>query len=125
MTGPLDSAHGVDIECATALSQTGCNRGGYRVSAHIAHRFVVGVVAMFAVLNWSAFMSETTLSVGFTTVQAPLGLVLLVVTGTARAAVSDLRRLFCSRRSLLENRRQSRELQSQREVAEHAEASRF
>ena len=42
--------------------------------------FLVAVVAIFAVLNWSAFMSETTLSVGFTSVQAPLGLVLLIVT---------------------------------------------
>ena len=42
--------------------------------------FLVAVVAIFAILNWSAFMSETTLSVGFTSVQAPLGLVLLIVT---------------------------------------------
>jgi hypothetical protein len=66
--------------------------------------FLVAVVAIFAILNWSAFMSETTLSVGFTSVQAPLGLVLLIVTAL-------LALLFL--------------LQNQREIAENAEASRF
>jgi DNA anti-recombination protein RmuC len=85
---------------------------------------LVGVVAIFAVLNWSAFMSETTLSVGFTTVQAPLGLVLLVVTGLL-ALLFLIYVVYLQSAVLLENRRQSRELQSQREVAENAEASRF
>jgi DNA anti-recombination protein RmuC len=85
---------------------------------------LVGVVAMFAVLNWSAFMSETTLSVGFTTVQAPLGLVLLVVTGLL-ALLFLIYVVYLQSSVLLENRRQSRELQSQREIAENAEASRF
>lgn len=86
--------------------------------------FLVAVVAIFAVLNWSAFMSETTLSVGFTTVQAPLGLVLLVVTGLL-ALLFLIYVVYLQSSVLLENRRQSRELQSQREVAENAEASRF
>jgi uncharacterized membrane protein len=85
---------------------------------------LVGVVAMFAVLNWSAFMSETTLSVGFTTVQAPLGLILLVITGLL-ALLFLIYVVYLQSSALLENRRQSRELQSQREVAENAEASRF
>ena len=85
---------------------------------------LVGVVAMFAVLNWSAFMSETTLSVGFTTVQAPLGLVLLIVTALL-ALLFLIYVVYLQSSALLENRRQSRELQSQREVAENAEASRF
>lgn len=86
--------------------------------------FLVAVVAIFAVLNWSAFMSETTLSVGFTTVQAPLGLVLLIVTGLL-ALLFLIYVVYLQSSVLLENRRQSRELQSQREVAENAEASRF
>jgi len=86
--------------------------------------FLVAVVAMFAVLNWSAFMSETTLSVGFTTVQAPLGLILLVITGLL-ALLFLIYVVYLQSSALLENRRQSRELQSQREVAENAEASRF
>jgi len=85
---------------------------------------LVAVVAMFAVLNWSAFMSETTLSVGFTTVQAPLGLILLVITGLL-ALLFLIYVVYLQSSALLENRRQSRELQSQREVAENAEASRF
>ena len=86
--------------------------------------FLVAVVAIFAVLNWSAFMSETTLSVGFTTVQAPLGLVLLMVTALL-ALLFLIYVVYLQSSVLLENRRQSRELQSQREVAENAEASRF
>jgi NADH:ubiquinone oxidoreductase subunit 5 (subunit L)/multisubunit Na+/H+ antiporter MnhA subunit len=86
--------------------------------------FLVAVVAIFAVLNWSAFMSETTLSVGFTTVQAPLGLVLLIVTALL-ALLFLIYVVYLQSSVLLENRRQSRELQNQREIAENAEASRF
>jgi len=86
--------------------------------------FLVAVVAIFAVLNWSAFMSETTLSVGFTTVQAPLGLVLLMVTALL-ALLFLIYVVYLQSSVLLENRRQSRELQNQREIAENAEASRF
>ena len=86
--------------------------------------FLVGVVAIFAVLNWSAFMSETTLSVGFTTVQAPLGLVLLIVSALL-ALLFLIYVVYLQSSVLLENRRQSRELQNQREIAENAEASRF
>jgi uncharacterized integral membrane protein len=42
---------------------------------------VLGMVAIFAFMNWGAFVSQTTLSFGFTTLEAPLGLILLGVTG--------------------------------------------
>ena len=62
-------------------------------------------------------MSETTLSVGFTTVQAPLGLVLLIVTALL-ALLFLIYVVYLQSSVLLENRRQSRELQNQREIAE-------
>lgn len=42
---------------------------------------VLGVLIVFALINWSAFMSQTTLSVGFTTVEAPLALILIGIAG--------------------------------------------
>ena len=42
---------------------------------------VLGAVAIFAAINWKAFMAPTTLSVVFATVEAPLGLILLAVVG--------------------------------------------
>ena len=42
---------------------------------------VLGAVAIFAAINWKAFMAPTTLSVVFANVEAPLGLILLAVIG--------------------------------------------
>ncbi len=41
---------------------------------------VVGVIALFAALNWEAFTAPTTLRLGFGTMEAPLGLIMLGVT---------------------------------------------
>jgi hypothetical protein len=66
----------------------------------------------------------TPLSLGFTTVQAPLGLIML-------ALVAFLCVLFTvwvitmQARSLKDARRQTKELQAQRDLADKAEASRF
>ena len=38
---------------------------------------VLAAVALFAALNWSAFLAPATLSFGFAQVQAPLGLIML------------------------------------------------
>jgi uncharacterized integral membrane protein len=43
------------------------------------------LLAVFALLNWAAFTAPTTLSVGFADVQAPLGLIMLIVTGVVSA----------------------------------------
>ncbi len=82
------------------------------------------LLAAFAVLNWSAFMAPASLSLVFTTVQAPLGIIML-------GAVALLSALFLAYvvylqgTVLLETRRHTRELQAQRELADKAEASRF
>jgi hypothetical protein len=86
--------------------------------------FVIGLVLVFALLNWSAFITPTTLSVGFATVEAPLGLILLGVTGVL-TLLFLIYLVYLQSSALVESRRFSRELQAQREVADHAEASRF
>ena len=85
---------------------------------------VLGIVVIFALLNWSVFTAPTTLSIGFTTFDAPLGLILL-------GAIAMLTLLFLiylvylQATALMESRQYSRELKSQRELADRAEESRF
>ena len=85
---------------------------------------VLGAVAIFAAINWKAFMAPTTLSVVFATVEAPLGLILLVVVGLL-TLLFLLYVVYLQSSILMENRRNARELQAQRELAEQAEASRI
>ena len=85
---------------------------------------VLGAVAIFAAINWKAFMAPTTLSVVFATVEAPLGLILLAVVGLL-SLLFLLYVVYLQSSVLMENRRNARELQAQRELAEQAEASRI
>ena len=85
---------------------------------------MLAFVGLFALINWSAFAALTPLSLVFTTVQAPLGLIML-------GLVAFLCVLFTvwvvalQATSLMDARRQTRELQTQRDLADKAEASRF
>jgi uncharacterized integral membrane protein len=85
---------------------------------------VLLLVGLFALLNWPAFSALTPLSLGFMTVQAPLGVIML-------GAIVFLALLFTvwaismQASALAETRRQTRALQAQRELADKAEASRF
>jgi uncharacterized integral membrane protein len=85
---------------------------------------VLGLLVIFALFNWSAFMSPTTLTFGVGTVEAPLGLILLAIVGLS-TLLFLIYIVFLQSTSLLEGRRQARELQSQRELADRAEESRF
>ena len=85
---------------------------------------VFGLLAIFTGLNWSAFTAPTTLSLVFTNVQAPLGLLMLVVTGFF-AALFLLYVVYLQSTVILEARRSARELHAQRQLADEAEASRF
>jgi len=85
---------------------------------------LLGALIVFAAINWTAFVSPFMLSVVFTTVEAPLGLVLLGIVGLL-TLMFLIYLVFLQSSSLLESRRQARELQNQREIAEQAEASRF
>jgi uncharacterized integral membrane protein len=82
------------------------------------------LLGLFVAVNWTAFMTPATLSLIFGTVQAPLGLVMLVITGFV-AALFLAYALWLQGSVLLETRRMARELASQRQLADQAEASRF
>ena len=85
---------------------------------------VLGILVVFAAINWNAFTSPTTLSVGFTTVEAPLGLILLGI-ATGLTLLFLIYVVYLQSSTLMESRRYGRELQAQREIAEQAEASRI
>ncbi|MBL8445845.1 MAG: hypothetical protein JNJ44_00340 [Zoogloeaceae bacterium] len=82
------------------------------------------LVAVFALLNWSAFITPTTLSLGVAEVQAPLGLVMLVITG-GLSALFLVYVVLQQAGVILEARRYAKELKTHRELADKAEASRF
>jgi hypothetical protein len=82
------------------------------------------LLAVFALLNWGAFSAPTTLSLGVAQVQAPLGLIMLVVTGLV-SALFLVYIVFQQAGVIVEARRYAKELQSHRELADKAEASRF
>ena len=82
------------------------------------------LVALFTALNWSAFTTPTQLSLIVTTVQAPLGVLMLILTGAIIAAFLVFL-VFLQTTTALEARRLAKELKSQRELADRAEASRF
>ena len=81
-------------------------------------------ITLFVALNWPVIIAPTTLSLLVTTVEAPLGLIMLgmmllltgafvVFAGVHQTAI------------LLEARQQAKELQAQRKLADQAEASRI
>lgn len=82
------------------------------------------VVAAFSALNVDEFTRTSVLNLGFTTTQMPLGLVMLLL-----LAITVVVFLACTfymqSTNLLETRKYARELSTQRELADKAEASRF
>jgi uncharacterized membrane protein len=85
---------------------------------------VLALTAAFAAVNWSAFTAATALSLGFTTVEAPLGLIMLALTALI-AVLFLVFIVYLQTGVLLEARRHARELEAQRQLADQAEASRF
>ena len=82
------------------------------------------LIAGFAALNVDEFSRTSVLSLGFTTVQVPLGLIMLVVLATV-LLVFLATTLYIQSTHLLEMRQTTRELTTQRELADKAESSRF
>ncbi|MFY3386851.1 LapA family protein [Paracidovorax sp. MALMAid1276] len=81
----------------------------------------IGALAAF---NWPALSEPSAVSLGLTTIEAPLGLVMLAL--TALLAVIFVAYVLSLQGSvLMETRRHTKELQAQRELADKAEASRF
>lgn len=81
-------------------------------------------LAIFALVNWSAVMAPTALSLGFTEFRAPLGLLLLMVT-VGVSALFLIYIVFQQAGVIMETRRYAKELKTHRELADKAEASRF
>jgi uncharacterized integral membrane protein len=96
------------------------------MSRALAVLIIVALVllALFAVLNWGALTAPTVLSFFGASVQAPLGLILLV-TAIAFALLSFVYGAVQRTAMLLEARRHAQALDAQRRLAEDAEASRL
>lgn len=84
----------------------------------------IALMAGFAALNLDEFTRPSLLSLGFSTIEAPLGMVMLVVL-VAALLVFLATTLYIQSTHLLETRQTARELHAQRELADKAEASRF
>jgi uncharacterized integral membrane protein len=85
---------------------------------------VLAILAIFVVVNWSAFTTPTSLSLLVGTIEAPLGLLMLMV--TALLGVIFLAYVVWLQTSvLIESRRLNRDLAAQRQLADQAESSRF
>ncbi len=85
---------------------------------------ILASIATFSALNWGVFLSPNELSLGFTTVQIPLGLVMIGIL-VCITTVFLVFVAYLQGSALLETRRHSRELRTNRELADRAEASRF
>ena len=85
---------------------------------------ILGAIGGLAALNWETFNAPTELWLGVTTVQAPLGLVMLGLTAVLTAFFLIFI-IYLQSSVLLEARRHAKELQANRELADQAEASRF
>lgn len=90
----------------------------------LALALAMALLALLALLNWSAFSAPTLLNLGVAEVQAPLGIVLLIFTGLL-SALFLFYIVVQQAGMILEARRTAKELKGHREVADQAEASRF
>jgi uncharacterized integral membrane protein len=85
---------------------------------------VLVLIGIFSVLNWGVLMASTDLTLGFTAVKAPLGLIMLGLI-VLLAAVFLIYVVVLQAAMMSESRRVAKELKAQRELADTAEASRF
>ena len=82
------------------------------------------LLAGFVALNVDEFTRLSVLSLGFTSVQVSLGLLMLLLLIVATLVYLGST-LYMQSANLLETRKYARELNTQRELADKAEASRF
>ena len=87
---------------------------------------VIGIVliAGFGALNVDEFTRTSTLNLGFTSMQLPLGLVMTVLV-IAILLIFLMTTLYMHSTNLIETRKYAKQLNAQRELADKAEASRF
>jgi uncharacterized integral membrane protein len=86
--------------------------------------FVLALTGLFALVNWGAFTTPTTLSLVVGTVTAPLGLIMLGVVFVL-GAMALAYAIYVQGTALLDSRRHARELQVHRDLVDNAETSRF
>ena len=85
---------------------------------------IIAVIGVLAFFNFPYLAQEVPMSLGITTVQAPLGLILVAL--TALMAIVFIAYVIAMQGAwLLEARAHSKEMAAQRELADKAEASRF
>ena len=85
---------------------------------------IIVLIAGFATINWPVFMAPTPLNLLFTTVEAPLGLVMLAMLVVV-FLIFVVYMAVWQAKVLVDSRRHTTELQRQRVLADEAEASRF
>jgi hypothetical protein len=85
---------------------------------------ILAVVFIFAAANWGVITAPTSVSLLVTDVHAPLGLILVSIT-LLLTALFLIYVVYLQTSVLLDARRHARELATQRELADKAEASRF
>lgn len=85
---------------------------------------VVVALAALALFNWPALSALSSVSLGVTQVQAPLGLLLLGFTA-ALGLLFFVHAVVQQARAGAEARRHTKEMSAQRDLADRAEASRF
>ena len=82
------------------------------------------IITVLAALNWPALAAPSMVSLGVTSFEAPLGLLMLSL--TVLLGVFFLAYVLSLQGSMLmDTRRHTKEMQAQRELADKAEASRF
>jgi hypothetical protein len=86
--------------------------------------FIFTATAGLAFYNWHIFIAPNELSLGFTTIQIPLGLVMLGIL-IFITALFLMNMIYLQSSSLLEARRHSRELEASQELVNKSEKSRF
>ncbi|APW46054.1 Signal transduction histidine kinase [Rhodoferax antarcticus] len=85
---------------------------------------VLALIAAFTLLNWQIIMAPTALSLGVAQVQAPLGLIMLGLM-VALIALFLVYLLYLQTTVMFDARAHAKELQTNRKLADEAEASRF
>lgn len=85
--------------------------------------FILSVIAIFVWINWNEFLKQTTLNLLFEKIQAPLGLIMLVLLGLL-TLIFFVYALYLRSELLIKERQFTKNLGNAEELAEKAEQSR-
>jgi uncharacterized integral membrane protein len=85
---------------------------------------VLVALLVFAAVNWQAIVTPVPLSLLFTDAEAPLGLILLTITGILTILFLSYV-VYMQSATIMLRRKLNKELEEQRKLADQAEASRF